>query len=107
MILVIIARTCEPIIEYFHLFRIVKFETVLGVGLENFAARMATRTAVATRRKESTSSRGSGGENFRVAVRVRPLIERELKSGAPQVRPYQINYLSIIPSLSNFWSKHR
>ena len=56
----------------------------MGVGLKT-AARMATRTAVATRRKESTSSRGSGGENFRVAVRVRPLIERELKSGAPQV----------------------
>lgn len=47
---------------------------------------MATRTAVASRRKDSVTSRGGGGENFKVAVRVRPLIEREIRSGAPQVR---------------------
>ena len=46
---------------------------------------MATRNAVVSRRKESVSSRGGGGENFKVAVRVRPLIERELRSGTPVV----------------------
>jgi hypothetical protein len=46
---------------------------------------MASRSAVASRRRESATSRGSSGENFKVAVRVRPLIEREIRTGAPQV----------------------
>lgn len=54
---------------------------------------MASRSAVASRRKESTSGRGGGGENFKVAVRVRPLIERELRTGAPQVN-YWRRFLS-------------
>ncbi len=46
---------------------------------------MATRSAVASRRKDSVSTKGGGGENFKVAVRVRPLIERELRSATPMV----------------------
>ncbi len=46
---------------------------------------MATRSAVAARRKDSVSGRGGNGENFKVAVRVRPLIEREVRGGTPVV----------------------
>ena len=46
------------------------------------ALEMAARSAVASRnsRRESV-----GGENFKVAVRVRPLIEREIRSSAALV----------------------
>ena len=40
---------------------------------------MTTRNSVTSRRTEQQSS--NGGDNFKVAVRVRPLIEREIKSG--------------------------
>lgn len=44
---------------------------------------MASRNSVVARRKESVK-----GQNFRVAVRVRPLIEREMRTGAPTVSDF-------------------
>ena len=42
---------------------------------------MANRAVTTSRKKEQSS------KNFKVAVRVRPLIERELKTGLPCVSP--------------------
>ncbi len=43
---------------------------------------MATRDMV-SRRKESTAGENTAGENFKVAVRVRPPIQRERVNRAP------------------------
>ena len=45
---------------------------------------MANRAVTASRKKEQSTK---NGDNFKVAVRVRPLIERELKTGLPCVSP--------------------
>ena len=42
---------------------------------------MANRAVTASRKKEQSSN------NFKLAVRVRPLIERELKTGLPCISP--------------------
>lgn len=52
-----------------------------------FKLKMASRVAVASRRKESVGrgAAAGNGDNFKVAVRVRPLLERELRGDAPVV----------------------
>ena len=51
---------------------------------------MANRAVTASRNTKS-------GDNFKVAVRVRPLIERELKTGLPCVSPVKWAELKLVP----------
>ncbi len=72
----------------------------MGVCAGLTMAREVPRFAV--RRRESM--KGGGGENFKVAVRVRPLIPYELRTNATTVSPPMLYYLWSSQSMRWDWS---